>query len=200
MLDFFKKDDKDKERVIAEAIVNVRESRETLEQFAPQFMDWSVEAAQMGEDAYSDDLLNTMAELEDFVSDLKALEMQIRTEAVIAKSLDNLTGLSKALKGCNSLFKSGPRVAKAGADIQLFKKNMGEGVAALKGLRRKITGGITSNEELLTGRKPAENLKVSALREKRDILLMKPATVIEPKTATGDIDIDAIIEDEKSKK
>jgi len=199
MLNRFKKE-KDKEGIIAEAIINVRESRETVEALAPQFMEWSVEAAQMGDDAYSDELLNNMAELTDFVGDLKALEMNIRAEAVTAKALDNLSGLAKAIRGCAPLFKAGPRLASVGKDIQAFKKNMGEGIAALKGIRRTMVRGSSSVDDLFTGKKPVDSPKLTALKEERDRLLIKPATVAVPIDATGDIDLDAIIEDENSKK
>ena len=199
MLNRFKKA-KDKEGIIAEAIINVRESRETVEALAPQFMEWSVEAAQMGDDAYSDELLNNMAELTDFVGDLKALEMNIRAEAITAKALDNLTGLAKAIRGCTPLFKAGPRLASVGKDIQAFKKNMGEGISALKGIRRTMVRGSASMDDIFTGKKPVDSPKLLALKEERDRLLMKPATVVEPTDATGDIDLDAIIEDENSKK
>jgi len=199
MLDFFKPK-QDPETEIAEALFLIEESRTGVENLVPLYMTWSVEAANLGDDEYSDQLLEEMAELDDFAADLRALELKIKSSAIAAKAFKNLIGLAEAVKRCKGLFNAGTDFTKIGKNLAVFKDNLGKGSAALRGLRRELSKKNVPIDIRLSGVKPADSAKLAALKEKREILLATPPSISEPKetTATGIIDIDAIIEEENN--
>ena len=192
----------DPETEIAKAIYLVRESRTELENLAPLYMDWSVEAAENGQDEYSDQLLEERAELDDFCGDMKDLELKITKSAVTAKSFKNLSKLAETIKASRRLYTSGVNFSQIGSSLAEFKRNLGIGATAVKDLRRELSMTSAPADLRLSGVKTPISSKLAALREERDLRLMKSPTVIEPKEvrATGDIDIDAMMKDENSRR
>jgi hypothetical protein len=187
---------------IGKALVVVRDSRAGVENLLPRYMDWSVEAAQNSDDEYSNQLLEEMAELSDFVGDLNAVEQQIIKGAVSARALNDLNKLTGVIKASKALFSAGPNFSKIGQTLSDFLSNLRVGASAVRDLRGTLSAGKAHADlGLFSTTKIAENPKVAALREERERRLMKPPTVTEPKDApaSGYIDIDAIIEDENKR-
>jgi hypothetical protein len=165
-------------------------------------MDWSVEAAQNGDDEYSDQLLEEAAELSDFVGDLNAVDQQIIKGAVSARALNDLNKLTGVIKASKALFSAGPNFSKIGQTLSDFLSNLRVGASAVKDLRGTLSAGKAHADlGLFSTAKTAENPKVAALREERERRLMKSPTITEPKNASASefIDIDAIIEDENKR-
>jgi len=187
---------------IGKALVVVRESRTGVENLLPRYMDWSVDAARNGVDEYSNQLLEEMAELSDFVGDLTALEQQIIKGAVSAKALNDLSKLTGVIKASKALFSAGPNFTKIGRSLAEFTGNLRLGASAVKDLRSELSAGkVPDDLGLFSTSKSVDNPKVAALREERERRLMKQPTVTEPKDAPVNehIDIDAIIEDENKR-
>jgi hypothetical protein len=199
----FGKPKTDPKIAVGKALVVVRESRDGVKNLLPRYMDWSVEAAQNGDDEYSNQLLEEMAELSDFVGDLTAIEQQIVKGAVSAMALNDLNKLTGVIKTSKALFSAGPNFTKIGRSLAEFSGNLRLGASSVKDLRRELSAGkVPDDLGLFNTSKPVENAKVAALREERERRLMKPTiTVAEPKDAPANehIDIDAIIEDENKK-
>ena len=186
---------------IGKAIVLVRDSRAEVESLLPKYMEWSVNAAKNNENEYSDQLLEEMADLSDFVGDLTALESQIVKSAVSASSFNNLNKLAGVIKSSKSLFNAGPDFSRIGRSLAEFSGNLRLGASAVKDLRRELSAGkVPDDLGLFSTAKPVENPKVAALREERERRLIP--TPDGPKVAAAaneHIDIDAIIEDENKR-
>ncbi|MDR3263096.1 MAG: hypothetical protein LBT30_02195 [Clostridiales bacterium] len=193
---------------VAEGLALIKESREELEALATQYNEWIDEAARLGEDAYSDQLIDDKVELEAFVDDLKFLELQVRTGAITAKTFNNLKNMPAAIAACRGLLKSGPNFIKLGKDIATFKTGLNTAKASLSGLRVELSKEKKLTvDERIAGKKKEDSQKVKAEKEARELRLMKPgagksSSVAMPaeSAAADSVDIDAIIDAENGKK
>lgn len=197
MLDkFFNKSTFPQELEVAEGVRDLIDSRDEIEAILPQLMEWSKEAAMMGDDNYSTQLLEEYEHLEDTIGDLKAIELQIKTTYLKANGFRNMTNVTSSLKKCKSLFSAGSDFARFGKDLAEFKRNLASGSQAVKSLRRELApqGTLFSAKQ----KKNDDTPRLAELKAQRDMLIAQESAT-EQKEATASIDISSIMDDENSR-
>lgn len=127
------------EKIIAETIVDIRGQRQDLEKLAADHFEYAVEATQLGQDDYATELLETCVELEDFVENLRYLEIKVKTTAVTSKALGKLTELPKALDACRRVFRKGPDFKTLGKDFGSLLGSLKTSRDQFKELRKALT-------------------------------------------------------------
>lgn len=187
---------KDSLQKTAEGIVLLQEARREIEILAKSYDKMVDEAAQLGEDAYSDQLLVDQLELYDFISDLKFLELQIKTTALTSKAFNSLYKLPAAVRECRGLLSKGPNLSKMGKSLAKFKNDLQNGRKSLKDLRKEIMhGSVTADERILGVAKAEEDPRLKAAKEAREIRLSQAqggSAVTSPSDIEIDVDIDSI--------
>lgn len=207
------------ENQIAQSLQMILEARRSVENLISQYTKWIAESAAVGDEAYSDQLIDDQIELEDFAQDLKVVEIRIREAAVTSRAFSKLKSLPKALECCKQLA-AGLNVPKLGKQMNDFKKNLDAARASLKELR-----GETSKETMVhdnvfgevsrvdvTDPKAVERFEArrQEKRHQRELDLMKEtekkavspvASGIGETESENDIDaITSLIDEEKHKK
>ncbi len=197
------------ENQIAQALQMILEARYSVENLINQYDGWIVEASAVGDEAYSDQLIDDQIELEDFAQDLKVIEIRIRESAVTSRVFSKLKALPKALDCCKQLA-AGLNVPKLGKQMNEFKKNLDAARASLKELRGetsmedKVRSNLFGEDSKvdITDSKAVERLEArrQAKRQQREASLMKeveknvvapvPSGISEEKSETN---IDEII-------
>lgn len=204
------------EQDIAEGLATIQEARESVDELAKRYVEWIDQAAELGEDEYSDQLIADQIELEEFSRDLEFIEVMIRKQAISARALGRLKALPKVVACCKSLPK-GLDLPKIGKQLAGLKDLLANSRISLKDLRRELSDSKTSVHEELFGKKAKEDPKISAkIAAKKQAREARLATKIESNkvspvesgvgmdmaSATStDIDaITAMIDEERKKK
>jgi tetratricopeptide (TPR) repeat protein len=112
------------EKQVAETIVNITMGREMVENLARSYFDYALDAAKMGQSSYADELLANIVDLEDFASDLKATELDVRTTAVMTSTMAKLGRLPEAFATLEKIFKQTPNFQKVGANITTLREQL----------------------------------------------------------------------------
>lgn len=211
-----KKIDKElkKEQQISDGVATLQESRDSIEELAKSYDIWIDEAAELGENEYSDQLIADQVELEEFSRNLKFFEIRIREGAVSARAFNKLKSLPTVLENCKSLLKNGLDLHKIGKQMGDFKKSLDGARKSIKDLRSELS---TDKDPIYTdlfGKKTKEDPKIAAkIAAKKDAREARLAAKIASSTVSpveanssvnaneSDIDvITAMIDEEKRKK
>lgn len=195
------------EKKIAEALATVIEARESVTSLASQYNMWIDQAAELGEDDYSDQLIAEQVDLELFSGDLKFIEVQIRKNAVSSRALGRLKALNTVIKACKTLGK-GLDLQKTGQKLAGLKKSLESSKTTLRDLRSELSGKDPYTD--LFGKHTTEDPKVLSMiedkkqaREARLVLKTtrsseKPVDSGVGKNADASIDsITALIDEER---
>lgn len=127
------------EHRIAEALATVIEARESVNSLALQYDQWIDQAAELGEDSYSDQLIAEQVDLELFSGDLKFIEVQIRKNAVSSRALGRLKALNTVIRACKTLNK-GLDLQKTGKKLADLKSTLESSKTSLRDLRNELSG------------------------------------------------------------
>ncbi len=161
------KKDKELEKLkkIAEGVAMIQGAREDVERLVSKYDEWIDEAAQLGEDAYSDQLIDEKLDLADFARDLSFIEVQVRSNAVKTKALSEFKRIDEAMTACRSLLKGGPNLKKLGSKMSTFRDKLSTATTSIKDLRTELSkSGDKTYVELFGERKVADP-KLDARRE-----------------------------------
>lgn len=207
-----KKTDKELKKLnqIAEGVAQITEAREAIMHLSSQYNNWIDEAAELGEDEYSDQLIADKVELDEFARNLKFLEVQVRESAVTANTFNGLQKLHAAMDACKSLLTAGPNLKKLGKQMASFRTSLEKARTSLKDLRSELSASKDPVYTDLFGKKTADDpniaKKIAAEKAAREARLAAkisntvPSPVASESFAT-DIDaITAMIEEENKKK
>lgn len=195
--------------MVAEGLTLIEESSRELSTLSARYNDWIDEAARLGEDDYSNQLIEDKVDTDDFRRDLDFLMLQIRSGAITAKTFNNLKKIPGAIKACGVLLKAGPDFTKLGRDITKFKKGLNNAKSSLRGLRAEISKDRECNlsiDERVVGARPEVSERVKAEQAARELRLMRSAssgasiTVPEQAIEADSVDIDAIIDAENGRR
>lgn len=186
---------------VAEGLAYIKEAREGLEGLEAQYDEWIDEAAELGQDEYSDELIDDKLEISDFISDLKFLEAQISSSAARAVAIGNLGKLPAAIKACSSLLHKGPNFIKLGKDMASFQKSLAQAKGSLRDVRKQFSHNKDKN--ILSKKK--DSPAVAAEKQARAARLAARvanggSVAAKPNEAPDILDIGSIIEDENKKK
>lgn len=207
-----KKTDKELKKLnqIAEGVAQISEARESVEHLSVQYNAWIDEAAELGEDEYSDQLIAEKVEMEEFARILRALEVKVRANAVTANTFNGFQKLPVAMDACKSLLNSGANLKKLGKQMASFKSSLEKARTSLKDLRSELSASKDPVYNDLFGKKTADDpgiaKKIAAEKAAREARLAAKVSSTIPSPIAGEefaTDIDAItamIEEENKKK
>ncbi|MBQ8685911.1 MAG: hypothetical protein IJ514_07050 [Clostridia bacterium] len=185
----------EQEKLIAQTIVDIRTQREDIEKLASDDFEAAVEAVQLGQEDYANELLETIVELEDFVENLKYLEVKIRTAAITAKTLGKLRELPQALGACRNVFCKGPDFKKLGEDMASLLESLGTARDQFKEFRTSLgkTNDPVYAEVFGESRKVTEPKYAQRLEEKKKALEARiiGSTAVSPTPTTAQESVSA---------
>lgn len=204
---FKSKKDKEfeQEMLIAETIVEIGEQRKEIDRLVSQLSDAALEAAQMENNDYADELIEIIADFMEFSEDLAAMELEIKTCAITAKVMARLGQLPAALKACRAVFSKAPDFTKLGKEFKSLRETLAGARKSVRSLRSEISGNQMSAYEKIYGKKekntdPKRAQRVSEIKKSIEARLVtgvaktqpadKPAT--EKVSADDEARIDAI--------
>lgn len=165
-----------REREVAESLATIQEARESVEALVRQYDEWIDEAAELGEDAYSDQLIEDQIELEEFGRNLAFIEVQIKKEAISARALNKLNTLSRVTSCCKTWLKKGADLKKIGKQMSSLREMLDTSKSSLKDLRRELAkGGKDDTYSKLFGERkstdPDMAKKIAAKKQAREARL-----------------------------
>lgn len=207
-----KKTDKELKKLnqIGDGVAMIEESLKSIEHLASQYDSWIDEAAELGEDEYSDQLIAEKVEMEEFARILEALKVKVRANAVTANTFNGFQKLPAAMDACKSLLNAGPNLKKLGKQMASFKSSMEKATTTLKDLRSELIASKDPVYNDLFGKKTADDpdiaKKIAAEKAAREARLAAKVSSTIPSPIAGEAfatDIDAItamIEEENKKK
>ncbi|MBR4942741.1 MAG: hypothetical protein IKZ28_01810 [Clostridia bacterium] len=210
----------EREKLIAGTIVDIQTQREAIEKIAADYFNYAVEAAEMGQDEYATELLETSAEMEDFAENLKFLELKIKTAAITAKTLGNLRTLPDALKACRNIFSKGPNFKKLGKDMGALMESLGTARDQFREFRKslgkskdavysEVFGKDATDPKLAAKVEEKKKALTAALMQRQKSVAPAPAAATESAAATdgatqaaaAKVDaIAALLDEEKKRK
>lgn len=205
------------EQKIAEGLATIQEARESVDELAKRYNQWIDDAAVLGEDEYSDQLISDQVELEEFSRNLSFFEIRIREGAVSARAFSKLKSLPGVMESCKSLLKKGLDLPRIGKQMAGFKTSLDKARTSLRDLRSELSASKDSVYTDLFGKKTREDPKIAAkIAAKKQAREARLAAKIEEESVTpvesgvgaevssiGTTDIDAItamIDEERKKK
>lgn len=132
------KKEMEREKLIVSTIVSIDESREIVTKLADEYFAAAKDAANMNQDAYVDELLETIVEFEEFADNLRFLGLKVKTAAITATTLGKLRELPNALSACKNIFIKGPDFKKLGKDMSKLLGSLGTAREQFKELRLSL--------------------------------------------------------------
>ncbi len=147
---------------ITESVIMIRDARKSVEELSKNYNNWVDEAAMLGEDDYSNQLIEDQVELEEFSRALSFLEVRIMESATTATVFNNLSKLPLAMDACKSLLKRGVNMATLGKQMASFKKMLDNARTQIKDLRAELSNAKNPVYTELFGKKISEDPKITA--------------------------------------
>ena len=137
---FFKtNEEKDLQRkqLIVDAITDLGLQIKAVDQLCADNFEAAVKAAELKQDDYVDELLETIAYLQDFACDLRLLKLRVETAAKTAGAFDKLKGLPDVVSACNQLIVNVPNMSKLAKGME----NLDQRLSKIRESLKKFTGG-----------------------------------------------------------
>lgn len=126
-------------RNVAELIVEIEDVVAIFQQTSKDCMEGAVEAAKLGHDEYSDELVETSAEIDAFIDDLQFVSLKLKQTAITADALSRLGNLDSALNSCKRLFQNAPDFNKIGKKMGDLTISMHSARDSLSDFRRSLS-------------------------------------------------------------
>lgn len=142
LLDIFKKkkeNDFEQEKLAAEVVYDIGQQRENLEKLVATYRESAYEAAKMGQDDYVNELLTDVADIRQFIEDLRFIELKIKTTALTTKTFKVLRKLPDALASCKSALSKGVKVGKLGENFRDLLKSLDGARSQFSEIRNAIS-------------------------------------------------------------
>ncbi len=183
-----KKTIKDKEFqqevLIAETIVEIGEQRKDIENLVNQLSDAAYEAAKMDNNDYVNELVDMIADFQEFGEELAAVELEIKTCAITAKVMARLGKLPKALKACKAVFAKAPDFTKLGKEYKSLREALANARKSVKSLRSEMSSSHMSAYEKIYGKKenkdPKRTQRVDNIKKSLEARLVSGITTTQP--------------------
>lgn len=197
---------------VARGLTLVANAKASVCELAAKYDDWIDESARLGEDTYSDRLVEEKVGLLELSRMLSFLEVKIRTNAVKAKALNGLTCLVDLTKACQALLKTGPNFKQLAASLNALDGSLEKASSPIKQFCSDLAGNEASDVDALFGTTKKTDPKLARMIEEekkaRELRLgvalarevPAPATADEVNAVDADIDaISALIDAENRK-
>lgn len=172
------------EVLIAETVVEVGEQRKEIDQLVKELTNSALEAARMGNDSYTEELVEMIADFEEFGEELSAVELEIKTCAITARVMSRLGKLPAALKATRSVFAKAPNFAKLGREFRELRETLAGARKSVKSLRSEISSNHMSAYEKIYGKKqqtdPKRKQRVDNIKKSIEANLVSEAAKTQP--------------------
>ena len=147
------------EKQIAASIVSIKSQREGLEKLSAEYFDYAKRAAQLGQDEYTNELLESIVQLEDFAENLKFLELKIETAVISAQTMKEMRELPSILKFVGNIICKGPNFKKLGSEMSETLAGLKTFNDQLREFRVGLSRGTDSTYAKLFGKKDEKDPK-----------------------------------------
>ncbi len=168
----------EQEMLIAETIVEIGEQKKAVDKLVNDLLDQALSAAKMDNNDYTDELIEMIADFQEFSGELAAVELEIKTCAITAKVMSKLGKLPAALKACRAIFAKAPDFTKLGKEFNSLRETLAEARKSVRSLRSQLSGKKMSAYEKIYGKK--ENTDPKRAQRMNDI-----KKLIESRLVTG---------------
>ena len=160
---FNSKKDKEfkQETLIAETIVEIGEQRKEVDNLVDQLSEAAFEAAKLENNDYCNELVDMIADFQEFGEELSAVELEIKTCAITARVMSRLGRLPAALKACRAVFSKAPDFTQLGREFKSLREALAGARKSVKSLRSEISSNHMSAYERIYGKKEKEDPKRS---------------------------------------
>jgi hypothetical protein len=150
---------------VAEGMVMLSNARSAVNELVSRYDAWIDESARLGEDAYSDKLIEEKASLRELGRMLSFIEVKIRTNAVKAKAFNELSCLNDVTNACQALLKAGPDFKKIAAGLSALDINLEKVSSPIKQLCSDLAGHEASDVDALFGKTKKSDPKLARMIE-----------------------------------
>lgn len=187
MKNFIKTQDEkayEQQKRLADTIVSFREARETLEQLESEYDEYAIDAMELDQNDFADELMETSLEIRAFATDFRYIELKLHTTAVTARTLGKLSNLPKAIAECKRFVCEIPNMKKLGADMKELRNALETGKRQFAELRASFG---KENRDVLAkmyGDKKASTVDAKLIEEKRSALMAELQKRIAAKGST----------------
>ena len=147
------------EKKIAASIVAIKSQREALERLSSEYFDYAKRAAQLGQDEYTNELLESIVQLEDFAENLKFLELKFETTVISAQTVKEMRDLPAILKFVGNLVCKGPNFKKLGNEMSAALSGLKTFNDQLRDFRVGLSKGVDSTYAKLFGKSDQKDPK-----------------------------------------
>lgn len=174
----------EREMLIAETIVEIGEQRKDIDKLVAQLTDAAYEAAKMDNNDYANEVVDMIADFQEFGEELSAIELDIKTCAITAKVMARLGKLPSALKACRNVFNNAPDFAKLGNEFANLRNTLANARNNVKSLRSQIHGNKLSAYEKIYGKRentdPKRAMRVDNIKKAIESRLVSGAAATQP--------------------
>lgn len=129
----------EEKRNVAELIVQIEDIVTIFRKTSEDCMEGAVEAAKLGRDEYSDELVETSAEIDAFIEDIEFVALKLKQTAITADAMNKLGNLNNALNSCKRLFQNAPDFKKIGKKMGDLTASMHSARDSLSDFRRNLS-------------------------------------------------------------
>ena len=128
----------EQQKRIADTMVSFREARKMLEEVVKEYDEYALQAMELNQDVFADELIETAAEMEAFADDFKYIELKLKTTAITARTLSKLNDLPKAIASCKKFVYDIPDLKKLGKDMNELRNALASGKRQFSELRKSF--------------------------------------------------------------
>ena len=128
----------EEQKKVATLIVDIKGGADEFRALAAALEVQADDAARMGRDQYSDDLLATSLELERAAEDLDFTVLQIQTIALTSKVFSKLAAIPGTVKSCLAILKSGPNIAKITDQLRSLRDLQTDALGQVRSMREGL--------------------------------------------------------------
>lgn len=126
-------------QTIADTLVQIQNARDNFENLATKYDQWIDEAADLREDAYSDQLIEEKVETMEMIRNFKFLEAQIQAGAVTVAAFSELKNLPKVIAACKGILKQTPNISAFTKEMMKLRESMKKSREEMRSMRRQFT-------------------------------------------------------------
>lgn len=140
-------------KTIADTLVQIRNARENFQELAEKYDEWIDDAADLREDAYSDQLIEDKVGVLEMVRNFKFIETQIETGAITSAAFGELNNLPEAITACRTILNKKPNIQSLSKELSKLQSSLKESREALRSMRRKLTDDSSETYKSIFGEK-----------------------------------------------
>lgn len=150
------------ELLIADTVAEIGAQSKSVAELVKQLNDSAFEAAKMDNDDYVNELVDMIADFEEFHEELVGVELEIKTCAITARVLSKLGKLPEALKACRAVFSNAPDFTSLGKEFRILREALTTARKGVRELRSEVSNKHMSTYEKIYGKAKVDDPKRAA--------------------------------------